>query len=76
MIIRYGWPQKILKIKTNIAIPLIIKRDRTWAKSDAEMAETFAVHLTALEPNTNNVDAYIEDFLNIPSQMSACPSYW
>jgi hypothetical protein len=65
-------PTKKLK-RPQITIPPIRKADRSWAKSDTEKATTFMEHfeqvLTPLS-NINLNDSEIENFLEIPYQMS------
>lgn len=58
-------------------IPPIRKRDRSWARSNEEKANTFAEHLaqvfTPLPSNNPIFDSLIEEYLNSPGQLSLPP---
>lgn len=59
--------------RPQISIPPIRKDDGSWAKSDPEKAATFAKHLEQVFtplPNLSPTDNEIENFLEIPCQLS------
>jgi hypothetical protein len=59
--------------RPQVSIPPIGKADRSWAKNDSKKSTTFAEHLQRVFTPLSNInlnDSEIENFLEVPCQMS------